>query len=86
MTGQVDYDVTGDDFSFGAVNLNMVYRWEYRPGSTFYLVWSHTRNDFDARSYHDDPDEFENGFSTDPLLKNEGENRIMAKISYWFSI
>jgi hypothetical protein len=80
------YDVSGDDFSYGAVNLNMVYRWEYRPGSTLFLVWSHTRSDFDARSFHDEPGQFTNDFSTDPLLNNEGENRFMAKINYWFPI
>ncbi len=81
-----EYDVSGDDFSYGALNLNMVYRWEYRSGSTFYLVWSHTRSDYDARSFHDDPAQFTNDFSFDPLVDREAENRIMAKISYWFSI
>ena len=64
----------------------MVYRWEYRPGSTFYLVWSHTRSDYDARGFHADPEQFANDFSIDPLVRREAENRIMAKISYWFSI
>ncbi|MEE8573633.1 MAG: DUF5916 domain-containing protein, partial [Gemmatimonadota bacterium] len=80
------YDVSDDDFSYGALNLNMVYRWEYRPGSTFYLVWSHTRSDYDARGFYGDPEEFTNDFSIDPLVRREAENRIMAKISYWFSI
>ena len=80
------YDASENDFSYGAVNLNMVYRWEYRPGSTLYLVWSHSRSDFDARGFHDDPNEFTNDFSIDPLVRREAENRFMAKISYWFSI
>ena len=80
------YDASGDDFSFGAVNLNMVYRWEYRPGSTLYLVWTHMRSDYDARGLHDDPDDFANDFSVDPLVRKEGENRFMVKVSYWFSI
>ncbi len=79
-------DVSDDDFSYGALNLNMVYRWEYRPGCTLYLVWSHTRSDFDARWLYGDPDEFTNDFSIDPLVRREAENRIMAKLSYWFSI
>ena len=31
-------------------------------------------------------EEFTNDFSIDPLVRREAENRIMAKISYWFSI
>lgn len=33
-----------DEFSFNSFNSNMVLRWEYRPGSTVFLVWSHGRN------------------------------------------
>ncbi|MCP4547931.1 MAG: carbohydrate binding family 9 domain-containing protein [bacterium] len=78
------YDVSQDDFSWGAVNLSMVYRWEYRPGSTFYLVWAHTRG---SNSYRgSDPTGFETDFSTRPLLDNEAENRFMAKVDYWLPI
>ena len=46
------YDVTQEDFSYAAVNLNLVYRWEYRPGSTLFLVWTHARQNYDQRSFH----------------------------------
>lgn len=32
-----------DDFSFSSVLSNAVLRWEYRPGSTLYVVWTHGR-------------------------------------------
>ena len=32
-----------DDFAFSSVQANTVLRWEYRPGSTLYLVWTHGR-------------------------------------------
>lgn len=80
------YEAGDNDFAYGAVNLNMVYRWEYRPGSTFYLVWTHTRSDFDRRGWHTAADEFRNDFHTAPLFHNEAENRFLAKISYWFPI
>ena len=32
------------DFEYGALNLNVVYRWEYRPGSDIYIVYSDGRN------------------------------------------
>lgn len=31
------------DFSFNSFQTNTVLRWEYRPGSTLFLVWSQTR-------------------------------------------
>lgn len=82
-----DYDAKSRDFAYGAVNLNLVYRWEYSPGSTIYLVWTHTRDDLDRRAYHEEnPANFKNDFGADPLFDNEAENRFLAKISYWFSI
>ena len=74
------------DFSYGAVNLNMVYRWEYRPGSTFYLVWTQSRSTFDTRGGHDVASDFDNDFGLDPLFRNRGENRILAKLTYWIPV
>ena len=83
------YDVKDDDYSMASVNLNMVYRWEYRPGSTIFLVWSNSRRSYDQRSFHGDGDpvgSFNNGFSTDAMFKNEATNTFLVKASYWFSI
>ncbi|MBN2170345.1 MAG: carbohydrate binding family 9 domain-containing protein [Candidatus Krumholzibacteriota bacterium] len=80
------YDVDGQDLRYGALNVNLVYRWEYRPASTFYLVWAHGRLDYLRRAWLEDPAAFEEGFSTDPIFENEPENRFMAKISYWLAL
>ncbi len=32
-----------DDFAFSSFQTNTVVRWEYRPGSTIHVVWSHGR-------------------------------------------
>ncbi len=32
------------DFAYQNLQSNLVMRWEYRPGSTLFLVWSHNRN------------------------------------------
>ena len=85
-----DYDVRNRDFSIGAVNMNLVYRWEYRPGSTIFFVWTHARSRADMRLLHGDPDDplnsFTNNFSTDPLFDNEAENTFLLKVSYWLPI
>ena len=84
------FDVREKDFSLGAVNLNLVYRWEYRPGSTIFLVWQHARENYDRRGWHGSPDDplnrFTNDFSTDPLFDNEARNTFLLKASYWLPI
>jgi hypothetical protein len=42
--GMPDYGFGNPDFNFGQFRSNMVLRWEYIPGSTFFLVWSKERN------------------------------------------
>ena len=86
LTPYPAYDITSRDDVYGSVNVNMVYRWEYRPGSTLFLVWAHTRNSYVQRRFLDDPTEFTNEFSSAPLFDNEPENRYMIKVSYWFPI
>ena len=75
------------DFSFTAVNWNAVYRWEYRPGSTIYLVWTQGRSAFDQRSFHaGSPGTFANDIRLGSLFGTEPENKVLAKITYWFAI
>jgi len=38
--GQADYSFQRPDFTFMQFRSNLVIRWEYRPGSELYLVWS----------------------------------------------
>lgn len=33
-----------DEFTLNSLQSNIVLRWQYRPGSTIYLVWTHGRN------------------------------------------
>ncbi len=42
--GTVDYSFDNPDFKVMDFNSNLVIRWEYRPGSTVFLVWSQNRN------------------------------------------
>ena len=80
------YDVTSNDFSFSAVNLNAVYRWQFRPGSTLFLVWTHARNTYDQREFHSQPENFSNRVSGNTFFRNEPENLLMAKLSYYFAL
>ena len=38
--GVPDYSFANPDFNFVQFRSNLVLRWEYKPGSEFYVVWS----------------------------------------------
>jgi len=80
------YEARDFDFSYAAVNFNLVYRWEYRPGSTFYLVWTQSREEYDERQYMPSGSQFNNKIGGGHLFGNEPENRVLAKVTYWIAI
>ncbi|HEY4319909.1 MAG TPA: DUF5916 domain-containing protein [Gemmatimonadales bacterium] len=59
-------------------NSNMVVRWEYRPGSTLFLVWTQGRNSFDPQAGPD-------GVRGDlrDLFRLRADNTFLVKVSYW---
>jgi hypothetical protein len=81
------FDAADFDFSYSAVNLNAVYRWEYRPGSALYLVWAHSRSSYEERgSFSGQPGAFRSDIRTGALFHNEPENRFLAKLTYWIPV
>ncbi len=81
-----DFDaenVSDYDFRYSAMNVNAVLRWEYRPGSTFYLVWKQGRDLYDNRF---GMPTLETSLDPGALLDEEPENVFLAKVTYWFSI
>ena len=90
-TGSGAYSITGEeepiysinkttDFNFQEFRSNFVGRWEFKSGSTFYLVWTNTRS-----AYSDKLDETE-WKSFGSIWKQKAENVFMIKFSYWFSL
>jgi len=67
------------DFNFKSLRLNAVYRWEWRLGSTLYVVWTEQRED---TRY---PGVF--GFRRDAraLFRASPDDVFLVKISYWLS-
>ncbi|HEU0298079.1 MAG TPA: DUF5916 domain-containing protein [Longimicrobium sp.] len=45
-TGDPDFSFRNPDFNFKELRTNAVLRWEYRPGSALFVVWSHGRSHF----------------------------------------
>jgi hypothetical protein len=66
------------DFNVQQFRSNLVLRWEYRPGSLLYLVWSHGRN-------NDSEGSLRLGQNMDDLFAEPADNVFMLKISYWIT-
>ena len=71
---------TFDNPSFDTRSLlgNVVYRWEYRPGSTLFLVWTQSRSN--ELSYVGNLD-----FARDrsALFSTHPDNIFLVKVNYW---
>jgi hypothetical protein len=78
--GTPDFAFGDPSFSFRQLRTNTVLRWEYRPGSTLFVVWSQGRTAFDAdgtfRLRHD----------TSELFTAEPTNVLLVKFNYWLSL
>jgi hypothetical protein len=46
LNGITDYSFDQPNFNVFDFNANLVVRWEYRPGSTLFIVWSQKRNKY----------------------------------------
>ncbi|MGD0485317.1 MAG: DUF5916 domain-containing protein, partial [Gemmatimonadales bacterium] len=67
-------------FNYKAFNSNVVFRWEYRPGSTLFLVWNQGRQGVLGA-------EGTEGFRGDlrDLFRLHPENTFLVKLSYWLN-
>jgi len=75
-----EYSIANPDFTFSQFRSNLVFRWEYRPGSQLYFVWAN------EQTFN------ENGKSTSvgDAMSHLGDvypnNIFQIKLSYWFSL
>lgn len=70
---------TATSFAVRQLRANAVLRWEYRPGSTLFVVWSHTRDGNEpgtGSSWSGDAREL---FAVRPM------NTLLIKVSYWLA-
>jgi hypothetical protein len=77
--GNADYTISKPNFNFREFRSNLVVRWEYRRGSTLFLVWSQGRSSFGNSgifSYKNDMQD---------LFGVKAHNIFLIKFSYWFS-
>jgi hypothetical protein len=68
------------DFNFKSIRGNVVLRWEFLPGSVFFLVWTHDKINLD------DPGDFSFQRDFANLWRTGSNNVLLAKLSYWLDI
>jgi hypothetical protein len=68
------------EFRVAQLRTNAVLRWEFRPGSTLFLVWAHGRQEredvYSARSWAGDYRD---------LLSEHPDNTFLVKVAYWLA-
>lgn len=74
------YDFSNPDFNFTSLRGNAVLRWEFKPGSVVYFVWTQSRSDNETFG------DFQFNHSLDKLIATEPDNIFMVKFTYWWNI
>ncbi len=75
--GATSFTIDNPDFNVLSFRSNLVLRWEWQPGSTFFLVWQQDRF---ADATHDvGPRSLFDSFSA------QGSNFVALKVSYWLA-
>lgn len=68
------------DFRNRSLHSNAVLRWEYKPGSTLFIVWSQFRDD------EAEVGAFRPGHNLRRSFIDEGTNIFLVKLNYWLHI
>ena len=69
--------IANPDFNLKSLRANAVLRWEFRPGSTAYLVWTQRR--LDPRY----PGDFSLGRDARALFGAPSDDVLLVKVAWW---
>jgi hypothetical protein len=65
------------DFNLKSLRANVVFRWELKPGSNFYAVWTRTQEDDRF------PGNFRLGRDLSAMFSARGDDVFLVKLAYW---
>jgi hypothetical protein len=65
------------DFNLKSLKLNAIFRWEFRPGSTLYAVWTEQREDEEY------PGDFRVRRDLSRLFAAKSDDVFLLKMTYW---
>ncbi len=78
--GTKSFTISNRDFNVRSFRSNLVFRWEWRLGSTLYLVWQQNRMNSSPTG------ELVNPSGLWQTIETVGDNIVALKISYWLSV
>jgi hypothetical protein len=78
--GNTDLSFSDRDFNIRSLLLNAVMRWEFRPGSTVFLVWQQSRSERVSDG------SFDFGRDISQLWSSAPENMFIVKFTYWLGL
>ncbi len=73
-------ELAGANFNARTLNSNLVFRWEYLPGSTIFFVWSQARAGDDGKYLSTVRENVDGTFRIPPA------NVLLLKITYWWNV
>ena len=76
--GGAPFTFSDPDFNFKSLRLNVIFRWEWKPGSTMYVVWTEQRQD------QSNPGQFTFSRDFGAAFRAPADDVLMFKIAYWF--
>jgi hypothetical protein len=79
VDGPVSFTLPAQDFDVRSFRSNAVLRWEWRRGSTLFVVWQQDRASREATA---------GGVSAGSLFdafRAPGDDRLLVKVAYWLS-
>ena len=77
--GGTEQFIYNPDFNFQQYRSNMVLRWEYRPGSSIFAVWSQGREDFSNIG------NLNIGSDLNSLFGSQADDVVMVKVRHLFN-
>jgi len=81
LDGNTDYSFSKPDFNFVQFRSNLIMRWEYKPGSEFYLVWSQNNT---ADAFDDLETPVMTSLSNNAFSGGNARNIFLLKFTYRF--
>ncbi len=75
--GGTPFSFGNPDFRFASLRGNAVMRWEFRPGSTLYFVWTQLQDDFESEG------SFAPRHTLGRLVEQRPDHYFRVKLTYW---
>jgi hypothetical protein len=78
--GGASFFIGSEDFNFRSLRVNAVLRWEWRPGSTLFVVWQPALEDQGGVG------DFRLGRDLSALFNAQANNILAVKATYWIGL